>query len=150
MAIQQTELLEAIYGIDIAYDNSLRVKDVVGIEGGGDFLYRSGPIALQEELERLFETPKGSCVDDPSYGVDWDFIGMAQDPRVTIGLARFAALDALEHPDFSSRFRVSELEATWRPETPDAIYIYGVLECFGFDGVAFAFGPIALQLSKGN
>lgn len=142
-------LIEAIYGADLGYDNSPRVADVAEQQEGGDFQYPDpGPLVLKEEIERLFITPKGSLVDDPTYGIDWEVIGTALDPRVTLGMTRLAVLNALEHPSFTSRFRVAELETDWTPETPNAIYIYGVLECFGFSGAAFQFGPIALELAK--
>jgi hypothetical protein len=139
-------LLEAIYGIDIGFDNDFQTNDAT--DADTDLAYPVGPLALAQEIERLFLTPKGSCIDDPSYGIDWEVIGTTLDPRVTLGMARLAALQALEHPSFTTRFRVAELVADWTPQTPGAIYIWGVLECFGFKGAAFQFGPIALELAK--
>ncbi len=141
--------LEAIYGYDIGFDNGTGLVDADANANGTDFNTPMGPLALREELERLFLTPLGSCIDDPTYGIDIDYlIGTQLDPRVSIGLARLAVLNALSHPSFASRFRIAELEATWTPEYPNAIFIYGVLECFGFSGAAFQFGPIALELAR--
>jgi hypothetical protein len=143
-----SDILEIIYGDDIAYDNDPRSGDVTEGEDP-DFVYPPpGPLVLKEEIERLFLTPKGSLVDDPTYGVDWEVIGTAFDPRISLGMTRLAALNALQHPSFASRFRVAELETDWTPETPNAIYVWGVLECFGFSGAAFQFGPIALELAR--
>lgn len=139
-------LLEAIYGVDIGFDNDPGLNDAS--EGDQDFAYPLGPLALKEELERLFLTPKGSCIDDPSYGIDWEVIGTTFDPRVTLGMTRLAVLQALEHPSFAKRFQVAELVTDWTPQTPGAVYVWGVLECFGFQGAAFQFGPVALELAK--
>lgn len=142
-----TPLLESIYGLDLGTG---LVDDWAAdvLSGPTDFEYAAGPRALQQELERLFVTPKGAVVEDPSYGIDWGVIGTMLDPRVSLGLARLAALEALEHPSFQSRFRVAELATDWSPATPGAIYVSGVLECFGFNGAAFQFGPIALELAR--
>jgi hypothetical protein len=141
-------LLEVIYGADLGYDNDPRLSDVVENDGA-DFQYPPpGPLVLAEELERLFITPRGSLVDNPTYGIDWEVIGTNLDPRVTLGMTRLAVLNALEHPSFASRFRVADLRTDWTPSTPNAVYVWGVLECFGFSGAAFQFGPIALELSR--
>lgn len=139
-------LIESIYGLDIGFDNDPRLSDVT--EQASDFAYPSGVLALKEEVERLFRTPKGSLIDDLAYGIDWEVIGTALDPRVTLGMTRLAVLQALEHPSFVSRFRVAELTTDWTPETPSAVYVWGVLECFGFQGASFQFGPIALELAN--
>jgi phage baseplate assembly protein W len=79
--------LEAIYGYDIGFDNGTGLVDADA--NATDFNTPMGPLALREELERLFLTPLGSCIDDPTYGIDIDYlIGTQLDPRVSIGLAR--------------------------------------------------------------
>lgn len=142
--------LEQVYGIDLSFDAQFGLqgtKDVRANIVNTDFVYLSGPTALAEELQRLFDlTPKGSCIDDPTYGIDLDFIGTALDPKVVTGLAKTACLEALQHPSFQSRFRVAGLEVTWNASTPDALTVLGVLELSGFEGVEYArFGPYALR-----
>ena len=141
--------LEERFGLDIGFDAEiLGTQDVTEANSATDFQYPDGAIALKEEIERVFITPKGAFVDDPTYGIDLDVIGTQVDPRVTTGLARIAVLDALEHPSFADRFRVAELEVIWAPEIAFGISIFGVLEVFGFEGAFWEFGPIALELAR--
>lgn len=142
--------LESIYGIDIAFDARPGVrgtKDAVPNLADSDFAYVSGPGALAQELQRLFDlTPKGSCIDDPSYGIDWDMIGTPVDPRVTVALAKAAIYQALQHPSFAGRFRVAWLDVQWRQSEPNALRCLGILECFGFEGIEYVrFGPFVAQ-----
>jgi hypothetical protein len=140
------DVIESIFGSDIAFDASPGLTDAIASSTETDLAYRVGVLSLREEIERLFMTPKGSFVDDPTYGIDWGLIGTNFDPRVSLGMARLAALNALQHPSFNTRFRVRQLETDYSFQTPNAIYVYGLLEVFGFSGAAFQFGPIALQL----
>jgi hypothetical protein len=153
--------LESTYGIDLAFDVITGVqgtKDVLDnrqfqADPSNDFRYTRGTEALAQELQRLFDlTPIGSLIDDPGYGIDWGFIGDRNDPTITIPLARVAIRKALEHPSFSSRFRVASLEVWFDVETPNALWSKGILECFGFSGVQHAqWGPLALRwLSLGE
>lgn len=145
-----TQRLEETFGLDIGFDGEiLGTQDATENErSAADLQYQQGPIALKEEIERLFITPKGSCVDDLTYGIDLDQVGTQIDPRITTGLVRLAVLDGLEHPSFSGRFRVAELEVIWTPNAPNAISIWGVLEVFGFEGDFWQFGPVALALAR--
>ena len=141
--------LEELFGLDIGFDAEiLGTQDATEANSATDLQYPNGAIALKEEIERVFLTPKGSFVDDPTYGIDLDVIGTQVDSRVTTGLARIAVLDALEHPSFANRFRVAELEVIWAPEVPNALSIFGVLEVFGFEGAFWEFGPVALELAR--
>jgi len=142
------DAIESLFGSDVSFDASPGLTDVLPNAQNTDFLYQEGVLALREEIERLFMTPRGSFVDDPTYGIDWQLIGTNFDPRVSLGMARLAALNALRHPSFRTRFRVRQLETDWSFQTPNAIYVYGVLEVFGFRGAAFQFGPIALELAR--
>lgn len=142
------DAIESLFGSDISFDASPGLTDALANTQGTDLAYQVGVLALREEIERLFMTPKGSLVDDPTYGIDWGLIGTNFDPRVSLGMARLAALNALQHPSFRTRFRVRQLETDWSFQTPNAIYVYGVLEVFGFRGAAFQFGAIALELAK--
>lgn len=142
--------LELIYGTDISFDVRFGVKgtkDVVANAANTDFKYVVGPEALAEELQRLFDlTPLGSCIDDPSYGIDLDFIGMPLDPEVGAGLARVACLKALEHPSFASRFYVESLDVSWSPNTPNALTVEGALKLYGFEKIPLVrFGPYLLK-----
>lgn len=143
-----TARLEETFGLDLGFDATLGAQDVVEAISGADYNYQQGPIALKEEIERLFITPKGSCVDDPTYGIDLSMIGETIFPPVTCGMVRVAVLDALEHPSFRGRFQVEELEVGWSPDSPGAVVVYGVLGVFGFAGVFWQFGPVALQLAQ--
>ena len=142
--------LESTFGIDLAFDVATGVqgtKDVLENNSGDDFAYVGTTEALAQELQRLFDlTPVGSFIDDPTYGIDWGFIGDRNDPRITIPLARVAIMRALEHPSFASRFRVKRLDVWFEPQTPNALWCRGVLEVFGFDGVQLSqWGPVALR-----
>ena len=135
--------LEITHGIDISFDTQFGLKgtkDVVATDS--DFVYSFGAVALAEELQRLFDlTPRGSCVDDPEYGIDLDFIG-TRNGVAAAGLARIACLQALRHPSFASRFRVRKLDVIFSPDEPNALRINGVLQVFGFEGIElYRFGP---------
>lgn len=145
-----TQTLEETFGLDIGFDGEILGTQSVEEDeiSGADLNYQLGPAALKEEIERLFITPKGSCVDDLTYGIDLDIVGTQIDPRVTTGLCKLAVLDALEHPSFADRFRVTELEVIWTPNAPNAISIWGVIEVFGFEGLFWQFGPVALELAR--
>lgn len=145
-----TQRLEEIFGLDIGFDGEILGTQDATIEEvtGADLNYQLGPAALKEEIERLFITPKGSCVDDPSYGIDLEVIGTQVNPLISTGLCRIAVLDAFEHPSFANRFQVAELEVIWTPNAPGAISIWGVLEVFGFEGTFWQFGPVALELAR--
>lgn len=148
MVKQLDQVLQEIYGIDLSFDAQFGLqgtKDVLA--GDGDFAIVSGPMALAEELQRLFDlTPLGSCIDDPTYGIDLDFIGTAINPPVTCGLVKVAVLNALEHPSFAERFRVADLFVTWNPTSPNAVSVDGVLELYGFESIELVrFGPYALR-----
>lgn len=143
--------LDAIYGLDIGFDVRFGVrgtKDAVVNAQGNDFEYVSGIAALAQELQRLFDlTPRGSFIDDPEYGVDLDFIGTQNDPRITVGLAKVAVLRALQHPSFADRFQVRSLEVTFNPQEDTALRVNGVLEVFGFEGVDLVrFGDYGLRI----
>lgn len=143
--------LEETFGADISFDPSQGEQDVVEEFNGADYNYRIGPLAIKEEIERLFITPKGSFVDDPTYGIDLrELIGQQLDPRVVVGLVRFEVKRALEHPSFATRFRVRQLQAVWLPSSPNAVYVLGVIEIFGFEGAFWQFGPTALALAEGR
>lgn len=146
-----TQVLEETFGLDIGFDGEvLGTQSVEEDEiSGADLNYQLGPSALKEEIERLFITPKGSCVDDLTYGIDLDIVGTQVDPQVSAGLCKLAVLDALEHPSLVNRFRVAELEVIWVPNAPNALSIWGVLEIFGFEGSFWQFGPVALELVRG-
>ncbi len=135
--------LEQRYGIDLAFETS-GSNDV--IEGETDYSYVSGPLALKEELERLFNlTQVGDLIDDPSYGLDRSFIGTALNPEVSTQIVKIAVLKALQHPSFSDRFRVRSLDCVWSPDEPNAVRVFGLLDLFGFEGVeTIRFGPYAL------
>jgi hypothetical protein len=146
----EIEVLESVFGIDLFFDARFGVKgskDVASNPEDTDYQYTAGPLALAEELQRLFDlTPLGSCIDDLSYGINLDFIGQPLDPKVACALARVEALRALTHPSFKSRFRVRRLETDWTPDTPNAILIGGILELYGFRNVPYVrFGPYALN-----
>lgn len=143
-----TARLEETFGLDLGFDATLGQQEVVEAISGADYNYQQGPLALKEEIERLFITPKGSLVDDPTYGIDLDIVGDTLYPPVAIGMARVAVIDALEHPSFRDRFRVEQLEVDWRSETPNALWVYGVLGVYGFEGAFWQFGPTALQLAQ--
>lgn len=139
--------LETIHGIDISFSVRTGVqgsKDVLST--GADFRYSPSLVALCEELQRLFDlTPVGSFIDDPTYGIKWN-IGEALDPRVHVALTRLACLRALRHPSFISRFQVKRLDAWWDSESPNAIYVKGTLEVYGFENIQLLnFGPFALK-----
>lgn len=142
------DLSELTHGTDLAYDGDLfGLQDVLTASTDVDFAYSVGVQALKEEIERLFLTPKGSCVDDPTYGIDLNLVGTAiTDLRVTIGMARVAVLDALEHPSFATRFRVASLDVDWAPSTPNALWIIGRLEVF--NAGVLEFGPYSLELGQ--
>lgn len=147
--------LEQTFGIDLFFDSQFGVrgtKDVGENSTQTDFLYSSGPAALAEELRRLFDlTPRGSFIDDPEYGINWEFIGQPLDPRVAVGLTKIEVLRALEHPSFKSRFRVRWLDAKWKPNEPTVIRVGGLLELYGFEGVPYVrFGPYALNYLNSN
>lgn len=140
--------LECLHGVDIAFDVSTGVrgtKDVKFTEN--DFVYSSGPVALAEELQRLFDlTPRGSLIDDPSYGIDWEWIGKQADPDIACAMTRLAVIRALSHPDFRSRFRIHRVDCEWRQEDPNVLRVKGMLEVYGFESIGmFEFGPYALQ-----
>jgi phage baseplate assembly protein W len=152
MATNSTDFqnLETIYGIDVSFDVLFGLKgtkDVQANEANTDFQYVSGPQALAQELQRLFDlTPLGSCIDDPDYGIDLDFIGTPLDPGVAAGLTRIACLWALNHPSFASRFRVDSLEVSWDPNVPNALSIDGTLQLYGFEEIPLVrFGPYVLK-----
>ena len=149
--------LEEIYGIDLSFDlgfNFKGVKDVVANQGNNDFDYVAGPLALAQELQRMFDlSPKGSCLgdsEDLSYGIDWDFIGQPNNPEVMTGLVKVAVYQALQHPSFQARFRVAALDTYWQPESPNAISVTGILEVFGFEQIDYVrFGPFAIRYITG-
>lgn len=131
-----TTTLENIYGIDLSFD-ALRIKDLPA--DPTDFQYVSGVQCLAQELQRLFDlTPLGSCIDDPTYGIDWDFIGTPNDPRITVGLAKVAILRGLQHPSFDGRLKVRSLSVEFSPSEPNALRVSGVLDCYGFESVQLA------------
>ncbi|MBD2019359.1 hypothetical protein H6F43_04070 [Leptolyngbya sp. FACHB-36] len=140
--------LESIFGIDLAFDASLRgSKDVAANVDNTDFLYSPSIVSLKEEIERLFNlTPRGSFLDDPDYGLDLDWIGQPLNPQVAVGLAKVECLRALTHPDFATRFRVRDLAVRWNPTEPNALRIEGLLEVYGFEEVPLVrFGPYVLE-----
>lgn len=143
--------LEETFGTDIGFDATQGEQDVTEEFNGADYNYQIGPQAIREEIERLFITPQGSLVDDPDYGIDLAaIIGQQLDPRVMVGLVRFEVKRALEHPSFRTRFRVKQLQAVWLPSAPNAVYVLGVIEIFGFEGAFWQFGPTALALAQGR
>jgi hypothetical protein len=85
-----TERLEETFGLDMGFDATLGQQEVVEAISGADYNYQQGPLALKEEIERLFITPKGSLVDDPTYGIDLDIVGDLLIPPIAIGMARVA------------------------------------------------------------
>ncbi|MCD8487904.1 MAG: hypothetical protein LRZ84_14500 [Desertifilum sp.] len=125
--------LESLFGIDIGFDlptgkaATQGTKDVIANVEDTDYKYVKGIVALSEELQRLFDlTPKGSFIDDPTYGIDWEFIGSPADPRAMCGITKVAVYQALNHPSFRERFRVKALDVRWKPETPNVLYVRGV------------------------
>jgi hypothetical protein len=139
--------LETVHGIDLSFSVHTGVrgsKDVLYTDS--DFRYSPSLVALCEELQRLFDlTPIGSFIDDPTYGIDWN-IGEALDPRVHVALTRLACLRALQHPSFKSRLQVKKMDAWWDSNSPNAIFVKGTLEVYGFENIQFLnFGPYALK-----
>lgn len=134
------QLLRNIYGIDIGFDH-VETKDTRTNQMGDDFEYVGEEQALAEELYRLFDlTPKGSFFDDPSYGVDWEWIGRPVELPVMLTLTKLEVMRALKHPSFRDRFKVLRLDCVWTAEQPNAIYLRGILGLFGFEALdAFEF-----------
>ncbi|MBT9159555.1 MAG: hypothetical protein DDT26_00814 [Dehalococcoidia bacterium] len=129
------QLLRSIFGIDISFDHANQ-RDVRSNQLGHDFEYVTADQALAEELYRLFDlTPVGSFFDDPSYGLDWEWIGRPADPRVMVALTKLAVKRALTHPSFRDRFRVLRLDVSWSVDEPTAIFVKGVLGLFGFEAL---------------
>ena len=142
MDIEFDTHLESIHGIDIAFVNG----DVIANRDNNDFEYAPHIVSLQQELQRLFDrTPVGSCLGDETdlaYGIDWDFVGTALDPVVSLALAKTAILQGLQHSSFKDRFEVQDLDVTWDPANPNALSVAGILGVFGFEGIELArFGP---------
>ncbi|MEO0376645.1 MAG: hypothetical protein AAF329_18900 [Cyanobacteria bacterium P01_A01_bin.17] len=130
-SLVEQRLLE-IHGIDISFDAAtVGPQDVISLET--DFEYAEGLEALVQEVYRIFITPLGSLVDDPGYGIDLSMIGMANDPRVTIGLTRVAFLNALQHRSFENRFQVARLDVEFSQNQPNALTVTGFLEVFGYE-----------------
>lgn len=142
--------LEERYGLDISFDAQFGLrgtKDVMANQNDTDYRYVAGPVALAEELQRLFDlTPKGSFIDDPGYGIDLDFIGQPNNVGALLILTKIACLNALKHPSFATRFRVAALDVAFDPNEPNALRVVGVLECYGFESVPYwRFGPYMLR-----
>lgn len=126
---------ELLYGIDLDHDGSFApdaIRDVASTEAG-DPQWLSGLIVLQQELERLFHlTPKGSLVDDPTYGINWPIGEPILDVQAKVGLVQSAVGEALRHPSFRERFSVRACRGFWLPSTPTSIYVIIELELFHF------------------
>jgi hypothetical protein len=115
--------------LHLDYGYSYTLKDCDERRDRRDIRYTDGAYQLAEELRRLFDfTPKGSLIDDPTYGVDFGFLGTTQDPKVAIALAKLACYNALLHPSFRDRFTIKSLDVQWYPSTPNALYVVGNLE----------------------
>lgn len=128
-----------IHGSDIAFDAATNgPQDVIVSET--DFEYADAVEALIDEIYRIFITPVGSFVDDPTYGIDLSMLGMANDLRVTIGLTRVAFLNALQHRSFQGRFTVARLDVEYDQNQPNALSVTGLLEVAGYDAIEFSYG----------
>lgn len=141
-------ILETVYGIDLSFDAHFGrrgTKDVVA--NGPDLAWTFGPAALAQELQRLFDlTPRGAFVDDVGYGIDWSAIG-SRGLKPAIAITKLEVIRALQHPSFRDRCKLIYLDVFWRPETPTAIWINGVIELRGFADVPqVQFGPYGLNI----
>jgi hypothetical protein len=140
------ERLESIYGIDLFFDQG--TKDVPENESETNFQYVSGPQALAQELQRMFDlTPRGAFLDDLTYGIDWPIGETIVDPRVMIGRVQILVLQALRHPSFNDRFKVRDVKCGWTPKHPTAIYVQGILQLFGYEDALVRFGPFSVNFN---
>ena len=136
--------LENIYGIDLFFDD--RTRDVLEDESETNFRYVSGPQALAQELQRMFDlTPRGAIVDDLAYGIDWPIGEAITDPRVMVARVQILVLHALKHSSFKDRFKVRDVQCGWTPKYPTTVYVKGILQIFGYESELVKFGPFGVD-----